>query len=201
MTEDILNKQSIIAALKARLNGKEARLNAALLIAASALLNKTDRYGNDYAPHYLRVAFDGTLSNTKRIIGILHDVVEDSDWTLDDLREVGFSERIVRGVDSVTKKPEEKYFDFIERNSTCDDGIDVKIKDLRDNTSLTRNEALMNAREITKSQVYIISYQYLVAVKKKEISPNTRMTEFLASRPQLYDAELLREFSSHPVGP
>lgn len=95
----------------------EAELNVAMVIAGSAFLKKKQRSGEDFSQHALEVATRHIQSKTKRIIGILHDVVEDSDWELSDLRDIGFSDRIINGVDSVTLRPGEKYLDFIERCS------------------------------------------------------------------------------------
>ena len=80
-------------------DGARADFNLALLILGSALFEKRLKSGNDYGEHPVHVGMTNTRSTDKKVIGILHDVVEDSDWTLDDLRTVGFSERIVSAVD------------------------------------------------------------------------------------------------------
>ena len=50
-----------------------------------------------------------------RIAGVLHDVVEDCGWTLDDLRTEGFSEPVLSAVDAVTKRESEDYDQFVAR--------------------------------------------------------------------------------------
>jgi hypothetical protein len=156
---------------EASLNGGmtiEAELNLAIIILGSALFHKKLRGGEDYAAHPLTVATSYTRSKNKRIIGILHDVVEDSDWTIQDLRDVGFSERIVRGVDGVTKRPGEKYFDFIVRCSLSgDDALDVKINDLHHNMDGSRYRHVDdNPKNRLKQKAYNIAYHYLVDIKK-----------------------------------
>lgn len=199
-TEPLYPKAEYIQHVKVTLKGKRPRLTAALNLASNALFHQKDRYGGDYAKHYLRVAMHApTQSETKQIIDILHDVVEDSDYTVDDLREMGYAERIVNGVDGMTKKEGELYFDFIERCSLNPDSVDGKISDLHDNMSLWRNEELMKPKEIEKTNVYIISNQYLIAIKKKQIAPGTKMTDFLENKPGLFSAALLKKHSSHPV--
>jgi (p)ppGpp synthase/HD superfamily hydrolase len=93
----------------------DAGYNLACFIASASLIAQKDKTNEDYAHHFLRVSRDNTDSVAKMIIGILHDVVEDTDWTLDDLRAIGFSERIVLGIEGVTHKDGELYFDSIER--------------------------------------------------------------------------------------
>lgn len=189
----MFTKEEIIARRKAEiaqaqaegLEPPKAGLNLALLIMSSALYRQRQWSGTDYAEHPVTVGMNKTRSETKRIIGVLHDVVEDSDWTLDDLRSCGFSERIVAGVDSVTKRDGEKYLDFIERCSHNPDGIDIKINDLEHNSTVSRNPSLLTDRNIEKLNLYIISYQYLTAVKKGKIEPGTKMSVFLAGRPDL----------------
>ena len=82
----------------------EAGLSLAMIIAATAHYDKATRSGEDYIAHPLHVATDNIQSKTKRIIAIMHDVLEDSDWTEEDLRELGFSERVIRGIVGVTKQ-------------------------------------------------------------------------------------------------
>lgn len=79
---------------------------------------------------------------THKIVGWLHDVVEDTPMTLDDLREAGFPELIVQAVDSVTRRDGETYLDFILRSKKNVIGAVVKLADLRDNLSDLRPGSL-----------------------------------------------------------
>ena len=153
-----------------------AEMNMALLIASSSLFFQRVWSGQDYATHYLDVAMHNTDAYDKKIIGILHDVVEDSDWTLQDLRDVGFSERIIKGIDGVTKREGESYFSFIVRcGLSGSDAIDVKLKDLKNNLDSSRLTFLPEpgAKSERKRLVYIICYNYLVEMKKRNIKPGT----------------------------
>lgn len=165
---------------QAMVNGElpiESELNLALLILSTSLFHKKLRSGEDYSAHPLTVATSYTRSKNKKIIGILHDVIEDSDWTIDDLREIGFSERILRGVDGVTRRPGEPYFDFIVRCSLSgDDAIDVKINDLHHNSDATRYRHINDGDKVhLKQEGYNIAYHYLVDLKNtgKTASPIT----------------------------
>jgi len=74
----------------------------------------------------------------ERIVAVLHDVVEDSDWTLERLRNEGFSEIILQAIDAVSRRPDEDYNEFIVRASKNSIGRRVKLADLEDNSDLSR---------------------------------------------------------------
>jgi len=90
------------------------------------------RWNRDaYVTHPIRVA--GYFSGTEKAVAYLHDVVEDTDLTLDDLRRFGLSDRVVDAVDSVTKREGENYQEFIIRAKGNEIGRRVKIADIKDN--------------------------------------------------------------------
>ena len=74
----------------------------------------------------------------ERIVAVLHDVVEDSDWSLERLREEGFSPKIIEAIDSVTRRQDEDYDEFIGRTTRNSIGSRVKLADLEDNCDLSR---------------------------------------------------------------
>jgi hypothetical protein len=192
-------RKEVFNALARNEEPPKAGVTLAALIMTCAHYTQKQWSGEDYAEHPLLVGLRYTRSTAKQIIGILHDVVEDGGWTLDDLRTVGFDERIVAGVDGVTRRPGEKYFDFIERCSLNGDSIDVKINDLEHNSTWTRNNALMPLSKVDKQNIYIISYNYLVAVKKGEVESGTAIQDYIAQHPQLDPGPyLLEENSSRP---
>ncbi len=57
----------------------------------------------------------GVASLEERIVAILHDVVEDTDWTFDRLRTEGFAEPVLEALDAVTRREGESYEDFVQR--------------------------------------------------------------------------------------
>ena len=73
-----------------------------------------------------------------KIVALLHDVCEDSDTTLDDLRDAGFPETIIMSVDAVTKRPDETYREYIARIKKDRTAIEVKIADALHNSDLSR---------------------------------------------------------------
>jgi (p)ppGpp synthase/HD superfamily hydrolase len=158
-------------------------INEAMAIASLSLMEEVDKTGKDYAVHWVTVAFDGTDSWVKQQIGILHDVIEDTDWTIQDLEKLGFDKRVISGVQAMTRDEEknEDYFSFIERCSQDPYGIDVKLKDLKHNQSKSRNNFIPGERDYLRETKYIVSYQYLVAVKQGKIEAGSPVEDFASS--------------------
>jgi len=107
------------------------------MIAAEAHAGQTDKAGAAYILHPLRVMLR-LPSLEEKIAAVLHDVVEDTPWTLEGLREAGFSEAVVSAVDALTRRTGETYEDFVARAATHPIGRTVKRADLEDNMDLSR---------------------------------------------------------------
>jgi (p)ppGpp synthase/HD superfamily hydrolase len=117
-------------------------LERAIAIAAEAHRGAVDKAGAPYILHPLRVMLAQTTSEA-RIVGVLHDVVEDSEWTFEALRAEGFSEVVLEALAAVTKTPDEQgsdegYERFVLRAATNPIGRAVKLADLHDNADLSR---------------------------------------------------------------
>jgi (p)ppGpp synthase/HD superfamily hydrolase len=112
-------------------------LERAIAIAATAHAGQVDKGGAPYILHPLKVMLRmSTLE--ERIVAVLHDVVEDCDISLEDLRQEGFSEEVLTAIESVTKVPDESYEDFVERAAQNPIGRVVKLADLEENSDLSR---------------------------------------------------------------
>lgn len=112
-------------------------LEKAIAIAAKAHAGRTDKGDSPYILHPLRVMLR-LNTNEERIVGVLHDVVEDTEVTLEDLEKEGFSREILAALDSVTKREGEDYDDFIRRAEQNPLGRKVKLADLEDNCNPAR---------------------------------------------------------------
>lgn len=112
-------------------------LNKAIEIANRAHKDQVDKAGAPYILHPLRVMM-AQENEIERICAVLHDVVEDTEITLDDIREEGFSEEIVGALDCLTKRVGESYDDFIDRILGNETACRVKLSDLCDNMDITR---------------------------------------------------------------
>lgn len=112
-------------------------LERAIAIAAAAHAGQLDKGGAPYILHPLKVMLRMTTLE-EHIVAVLHDVVEDCDISLDDLRKEGFSEEVLTAIQSVTKVPGESYEDFVERAAQNPIGRVVKLADLEENSDLSR---------------------------------------------------------------
>lgn len=70
---------------------------------------------------------------TDKVVAYLHDVIEDSDHSVDSLLNLGFSLEVVRAVDAVTKKPDESYVNYMRRARRNIVGRQVKYHDIMSN--------------------------------------------------------------------
>jgi (p)ppGpp synthase/HD superfamily hydrolase len=114
-----------------------ATLERAILIAAQAHLGQRDKAGASYILHPLRMMMR-MESEAAMIAAVLHDVVEDSDWTLERLRGEGFSDDVLQAVDCLTSREGETYDEFISRVRASAIARQVKIADLEDNMNVKR---------------------------------------------------------------
>lgn len=118
-------------------NSGKATLEDAISIAALAHKGQFDKAGNPYILHPLRMMMR-MKSAEAMMAAVLHDVVEDTKWTLDQLRERGFSEEVLAAVDCLTHRTGESYEEFIERVQKNPIAHQVKIADLEDNMNIQR---------------------------------------------------------------
>ena len=132
-------------------------LARAIEIARSAHNGQKDKSGKDYIWHPLRVMKRGQ-TETEKICGVLHDVVEDSDWTFEKLEAEGFSKEVIDVLRCVTKTGEnENYDDFINRIAPNPVAVQVKINDLLDNMDITRFKEL-NEWDLKRLNKYLKAY-------------------------------------------
>ncbi len=96
----------------------------------------------------------------EKIVGILHDVVEDTPWTLQQLSEEGFAPEIVNGVDAMTRRDKESYDEYMQRVQANAIAVRVKLNDLTDNMDIRRwNEVPYH--ELARLQKYLKAYKQL----------------------------------------
>jgi hypothetical protein len=182
-----------------------ADYNLALVILGSSLFEKRLKSGDDYGLHPVHVGMTNTRSLKKKIVGILHDVVEDSDWTLDDLRAVGFRAEIVNGVDAMTHRAGELYFDSVRRAGLDLIGTDKKIEDLTHNMDMSRHYGMVSPKDVERTNKYKIAHAYLVAIKKGDIRRGSRVIDFVAASPLFAGQDealrVARKYTTLPSAP
>ncbi|WP_138006492.1 HD domain-containing protein [Halalkalirubrum salinum] len=112
-------------------------LERAIDIALTAHTGDTDKGGATYIRHPLRV-MEQMDSETERVVAVLHDVIEDAEYELDDIR-TEFGSDVRDAVDALTKRDDEAYLaEFIPRCAQNKIARRVKRADIKDNMDLTR---------------------------------------------------------------
>jgi (p)ppGpp synthase/HD superfamily hydrolase len=113
-------------------------LDTAIKLATEGHAGQVDKVGQPYILHPLRVMLAMKTEN-ERIVAVLHDAVEDTPWTCDDLYwQHGFKPQIVQAVAVLTRGKDEDYFEFIRRLMPNEIARAVKIADIRDNLDPSR---------------------------------------------------------------
>src|SRR5690606_16160014 len=123
-----------------------------IIFATEAHRGQVDKAGVPYILHPLRMMCR-QQNDTERIIALLHDVIEDTDYTFDDLRRMGYEEEIIEAVDCLTRRDDETYEAFIQRIKTNPLARRVKLADLQDNMDLRRIR-LLQEHDLERLQRY-----------------------------------------------
>ncbi|MGQ0839725.1 HD domain-containing protein [Actinokineospora sp.] len=109
----------------------------AIRIARAAHDGQVDKSGKPYIEHPLRV-MNGVIGEHERMTAVLHDVVEDTPVTADDLAEAGCPPDVVAAVLAVSKRPGEGQADYLARVAANPIALAVKYADIADNSSPDR---------------------------------------------------------------
>ncbi len=112
-------------------------LERAIQIAAAAHAGQTGKDGAPYILHPLRLMLKMS-TDEERIVAVLHDVVEDTSVTFDDLRREGFSDEVLETVRLLTHEEGISYEDYVARLAPHPLAKKVKLADLEDNSDIRR---------------------------------------------------------------
>lgn len=139
--------------------------NKAMQIAHEAHNTGKDMIGNPYVFHPYHLA-EQMNTETRVCMALLHDVVEDTDLTLEELRKE-FPDEIIAGLDLLTHKEDVDYYDYIKKICRSKDAMFVKVADLIHNMDETRLDGL----DIPESQKdrWIIKYAKALEMVTKEL--------------------------------
>ena len=140
-------------------------LEKAIEIAVEAHRGQIDKAGKIYILHPIRVMLRGK-NEIEQIVGILHDVIEDTPVTLDSLRLEGFSDEIINALSCITKEEGEDYGHFIDRVLTNPLATQVKLYDLEDN--MNRDRIPFPTEHDEKRFLKYEKYHKIVAAKVTE---------------------------------
>lgn len=116
-------------------------LETAIRLAAKVHRGQVDRFGKPYVLHVMRVMMRGH-DLEEQILGALHDVLERSDLTVEDIGKKGFSPRVIKALQHITRDPQETYEQYIDRVVLDNLAIRVKLHDLADKMDMLHVEQL-----------------------------------------------------------
>lgn len=137
--------------------------NKALYVTNKVFKDTYDKGGNPYMEHLYSVS-DSFEDDDLKVVGLLHDIIEDKEFTEEELLFLGFTKEQVEAVSIVTKKEDESYSDFIDRiiDSNNDTAIQVKFLDMINNMNISRmKNCSMEEKEYVKNK-YKNEYKKLV---------------------------------------
>ncbi len=137
-------------------------LEDAIILATNAHKGQKDRNDEPYIMHPIRVMAQ-LWGHDERMVAVLHDVIEDTDVTLDDLRKAGYPDRIVEAVDAISRRKDagESFSQYIQRVRKNPLATKVKIADLKDNSNLDRLPKV-EAFDLKRLDRYNRALQYLI---------------------------------------
>lgn len=144
----------------------QAIIEKCIAIATQAHFGQRDRDNNAVILHPLIVGSMGK-TNTEKCVGFLHDVVEDTDWTFDDLRNEGLPEEIIDTLRLLTHEKGTDYFEYVQRiiESGNQTAINVKLNDLKHN--LARGKAFGYPELVEKHRKAIKMIESAALAKKQ----------------------------------
>ena len=131
---------------------KVTTIEDAISIAAQAHKGQKDKADAPYLLHPLRMMLRMD-SEAAMMAAVLHDVVEDTHWTLEQLRAEGFPNEVLEAVDCLTHRDGESYQEFVGRVQTNEIARQVKIADLEDNMNIRRINQL-GAKDLERLEKY-----------------------------------------------
>ena len=137
----------------------------AMRIAYEKHKDQYDKSGVPYIFHPFHVAESMTDENTTAI-ALLHDVVEDTETTFEELETMGFGAKIIEALRLLTREEGQDYFSYIEKLSKNPLAVQVKLSDLRHNSDLSRL-AVVTQKDRERVEKYNKCTDYLKKVQGK----------------------------------
>lgn len=141
-------------------------LGQAIRLAANAHSTQFDKGGKPYILHPLFLMNQLLYDTELAIIAVLHDVIEDTLYTLTELIEYGYSERVILALALLTHNTDETYEEYIEGICTNYDAIRVKRKDLDHNSRILRLKGT-RPKDFERLEKYHRAYVKLGEARKK----------------------------------
>ena len=138
---------------------KQPMLELALSIATEAHRGQFDKAGIDYIEHPIFVASQ-VDSEKEKAVALLHDVIEDSSVTAEELLNAGLPETVVTAVQILSKKKGQDYQTYLKTVKSNPLARAVKLADLKHNSDLLRLETI-TGKDLERLEKYKKAIDYL----------------------------------------
>lgn len=155
--EDFLMKSYTVKKINKNMNS----LSKAIAITSAAFVGGNDKGGQPYILHCLYVMDKVKhLGNEVMCAAVMHDLIEDTDCTFDELRQEGFTQEVITILELLTHRKETDYMDYIKAISVHPSATAIKLADLEHNSKITRLKGLRK-KDFDRLEKYIKAYTYL----------------------------------------
>lgn len=135
----------------------------ALSIAQKAHEGQKDKAGQPYLRHLMRV-MERVRSEEEKIVAVLHDLLEDTAYTAEELQAEGCSSHLIEAIRALTKQKGESYSDFVMRAAQNPLARSVKLADLEDNLDLRRLQQV-EGKDLERINKYLKAYHFLKGIE------------------------------------
>ena len=124
----------------------------AIKLCFEAHKDQLDKSGLPYVFHPFHLAEQMT-DETTTAVALLHDVIEDTDYTLDDLRALGFTSEVLEAVALMTHAPDVDYMEYVKEIKKNPVARAVKLADLKHNSDMSRLDTV-TPYDVTRAEKY-----------------------------------------------
>lgn len=132
----------------------------AMKLCFDAHKEQVDKSGLPYVFHPVHLA-EQMNDEDSTVVALLHDVVEDSEYMLKDIRAMGFAENILEAIALMTHEPGVDYFDYVRRIRNHPIACKVKLADLRHNSDLSRLD-VVDQKALERVEKYRVAMKILL---------------------------------------
>jgi len=136
------------------------KLALAISITAKAFEEKLDKAGQPYILHCLRVMNNTKGDECTKCASVMHDLVEDTEYTFADLTKLGFTDKTIGLLHLVTHQKDTDYMEYIKAIAVSEEATEIKLRDLEDNSNITRLKGL-GKKDLDRIEKYHRAYIYL----------------------------------------
>ncbi len=143
----------------------KVKLGEMIVLATNRHAGQFDKGGNPYILHTLAVMYLVDSDDLEvKMMCVGHDLIEDTDTTYKELKDMGFSDRVIDGIRAVTKVPGETYDEYKNKVKCNRDAVLVKMADLKHNSDISRLKGLRQ-KDFDRMAKYMAFYAELSDLK------------------------------------